>query len=325
MSTELRHYLDNIRTNLKLDPSLEKEVLRELYTHLEEEIAELKETGLSDEEAAKATIKHFGLPKAVAGGLNQVHNSSNWSQAIVAALPHLLLALLFALHQWHNVAWLVAILISIIGVVIYGWQHNKPAWFFTWLGYALVPLLVIGFILAILLGQALSLIPTNNLTPSWWVWLAALVYFPFILWLLIPIALQTIRRDWLFGSLMALPIPAIAGWFLAVQHEGNLPEYNQYLYKLAPWIALSFAILAAIVILFVQLGQRSLKAGVLLTAGLIILIACSTAGNIDFSNLALLALVTLILLLGPALLGHKMEQRENKTRDYLLVEQNLLK
>ncbi|HJX70212.1 MAG TPA: permease prefix domain 1-containing protein, partial [Dehalococcoidia bacterium] len=94
MSTELKHYLDNIKANLELDPSLEKEVLRELYTHLEEKIAELKETGLSDEEADKAAVEHFGLPKAVAGGLNQVHNSSNWSQAIVAALPHLLLALL---------------------------------------------------------------------------------------------------------------------------------------------------------------------------------------------------------------------------------------
>lgn len=320
MSTELRHYFDNIRSNLKLDPSSEKEVLHELYTHFEERIKELKEAGLSEEAAAKAAAEHFGSAKAVAMELNQVHSRSNWSQAIVAALPYLLFSLLFALHQWHNIFWLLAILISIIGVVVYGWQHNKPAWFFTWLGYALIPLLVVALILVILLGQALSFLPANDLDHSWWVWLAALVYFPFVLWLLIPIAIQTLRRDWLFISLMALPIPAIAGWFLAVQQKGSLLEYSQHLYKLEPWIALSFAALAGMVILFVLFVQRSLKTGVLLATGLATLVACSTAGNIDIPNLALLTLVTMTLLLGPALLGHKMEQRENKAQDYLQLE-----
>jgi hypothetical protein len=320
MSTELRHYLDNIRSNLKLDPSSEKEVLHELYTHFEERIEELKEAGLSEEEAAKAAAKHFGSAKAIAGELNQVHSRSSWPQAIVAALPYLLFSLLFALHQWHNKFWLLTILISITGVVVYGWQHHKPAWFFTWLGYALIPLLVVAFILVILLGQALSLLPTNDLEHSWWVWIAALAYFPFFLWLLIPIAIQTLKRDWLFVSLMALPIPAIAGWFLAVQQEGSLLGYSQHLYKLEPWIALSFVGLAGMVILFVLFVQRSLKTGVLLATSLATLIACYTVGKINIPNLAILTLVTITLLIGPALLGHKMEQRENKAEDYLQLE-----
>ena len=320
MSTELKHYLENINSNLELGSSSKKEVLHELYTHFEERIEELKEAGFSEEEAAKTTAENFGSAKTVAGELNQVHSRSNWLQAIVAALPYLLLALLFALHQWHNIPWLLAILISIIGVVVYGWQHNKPAWFFTWLSYALIPLLVVAFILLILLGQALSVLPANDLDHSWWVWIAALVYFPFFLWLLIPIAIQTLKRDWLFVSLMALPIPALAGWFLAVQQGGSLLGYSQHLYKLEPWIALSLVALAGMVILFALFVQRSLKAGVLLIAGLVILIACSTAGNINLPNLTVLTLVTITLLIGPALLGHKMEQRENKVRSYLLPE-----
>lgn len=320
MSTEAEHYLDNIKSNLELGPSSKKEVVRELYTHFEERMEELKESGFSEEEAAKTAAEHLGSAKAVARELNRVHRTGNWFQAIVAALPYLLFALLFALHQWHNIFWLLAILISVICVVVYGWQHNKPAWFFTWLGYALVPLLMVAFILVILLGQALSLLPASDLDHSWWVWLAALIYFPFFLWLLIPIAIQTLRRDWLFVSLMALPIPAIAGWFLAVQQKGSLSEYSQHLYKLEPWIALSFVALAGMVILFVLFIQRSLKAGVLLTAGLVILVACSTAGNINLLSMAILIPVTLILLLGPALLWHKIEQRENKAQDYLPLE-----
>lgn len=319
MLTELRYYLNNIRASLKLDPSSEKEILCELYTHFEDRVEELKEEGFSEEEATKAAAQYFGPLKAVAGELNEVHSSINWAQTIVAALPHLLFALLFALHQWSNVGWLSVILISIVGVAIYGWRHNKPTWFFTWLGYALVPLLVIG---VFLLEQALNL---NTLNSSWWVWLIVIIYFPLILWLFIHILLQVLRRDWLLGSLMVLPAPAIVGWFMTAQwKEESLEESRHPLYSLEPWIVLSFLTLAVIVILFTRLRQRPLKTGVLLAAGLaiLILIACSSGGNIGFPNLVVLALVTLFLLLGPALLEHKIAHQEAKSWDYLL-ERNL--
>jgi hypothetical protein len=313
--TELGHHLDRIRANLRLDTSSEKEVLCELYTHFEDRVEELKEAGFSEEEATKAAAQHFGPLKAVAGELNEVHSSINWAQTIVAALPHLLFALLFALHQWSNLSWLSVILISIVGVAIYGWRRNKPTWFFTWLGYALVPLLVIG---VFLLEQALNL---KTFGASWWVWLIVIVYFPLILWLFIHILLQVLRRDWLLGSLMALPVPAIVGWFMTAQwKEESLGESRHPLYSLEPWIVLSFLTLAAIVILFTRLRQRPLKAGALLAAGLaiLILIACSSWGSIGFPNLVLLALVTLLLLLGPALLEHKIPHQEVKAWDYWL-------
>jgi hypothetical protein len=320
--TELRQYLASIGAKLKLDSSSEKEILWELYTHFEDRVEELEETGVSEEEATKLAAECFGSPQTVAGALNEAHSSNNWAQAIVAALPHLLVALLFALRQWHNIFWLVAILGSIVVAVVYGWRRNKPDWFFSWLGYAILPLLMVGFILLILLGQALSLLSTN-LPYGWWVWLAALVYFPIMWWLLIPLAVQTIRRDWLLGSVMVLPLPAIAGWFLAVrQEEGVSGGGNQpFLHGLEPWIALSFFTLAGIVILFVRLRQRPLKTGVLLIAGLAILslLACSSAG-LNFSNFVVLILVALFLLLGPALLGNRLERREAETWDHLLQE-----
>lgn len=314
MLTELRHHLDRIRANLKLDSSSEKEILYELYTHFEDRVEELEEAGFSEEEATKAAAQYFGPLKAVASELNEVHSSINWAQTITAALPHLLFALLFALHQWSNVSWLSVILISIVGVAIYGWRHNKPVWFFPWLGYALVPLWVVGFIL---LSQALNL---NGLAHSWLIWLAVIVYFPIILWLFISILVQTLRRDWLLGSLMALPLPAIVGWFLTAQQDkGLLGESRHPLYDLTPWIVLSFLTLAGIVILFTRLRQRPLKTMVLLAAGLVILIliACSSGGTLGFPNLVVLALITLFLLLGPALLEHRIAHQEAEAWDYL--------
>ncbi len=322
MLTELRQYLASIGTKLKLDSSSEKEILWELYTHFEDRVEELTETGVSEEEATKLAAECFGSPQTVAGELNEAHTGSNWAQAVVAALPHLLIALLFALRQWHNILWLVAILGSVVVAVVYGWRRNKPDWFFSWLGYAILPLLVVGFILILLLGQALSLLSTD-LPYGWWVWLAALVYFPIMWWLIIPIAVQTIRRDWLLGSLMVLPLPAIAGWFLAVQQEEGLAGGGNQLFfhSLEPWIALSFFTLAGIVILFIRLRPRRLKTGVLLIAGLAILslLAFSSAG-LDFSNFVVLTLVALFLVLGPALLGNRLERREAAIWDHLLWE-----
>ena len=92
MSTELRGYLENIRAQLRLAPSSEKEILGEIYTHFEERVIELREAGLSEEEAVEEAARCFGSAKAIAGEMNRVHTKSNWAQAIIAAVPHFLFA-----------------------------------------------------------------------------------------------------------------------------------------------------------------------------------------------------------------------------------------
>ena len=56
MTTVLSHYLDSVRYNLRLDFSSEKEILHELQAHIEDKLQELKETGLSEEEAASTCV-----------------------------------------------------------------------------------------------------------------------------------------------------------------------------------------------------------------------------------------------------------------------------
>ncbi|MBL7120201.1 MAG: hypothetical protein ISS53_05905 [Dehalococcoidia bacterium] len=319
MSTGPRRYLGDVRTKLRLDSSSKRETLCELHAHFEDQVEELKEAGFSEEEAASIAARSFGPLKEVADELNEVHSSSNWAETLVAALPHFLFAVLFALHQWSNIGWLLIILICTVGVAIYGWQHNKPTWFFTWLGYALIPLLVVGFFL---LEHALSM---KSLGSGWWVWLLLAVYFPVILWLLIHIIIRVLRRDWLMGSLMALPIPPIVGWFMTAQwKEELLGGGKDTVHSLEPWIALSFLTLAGIVVLFSKLKQRPFKVGALLVCGLgvVILIACSSGGNFGLLNMVVMISIIVFLLLGPALLEHKVVDQDVESLDHLL-EDNL--
>ena len=56
MIAVLNQYLDSIRENLRLDVNSEEEVIDELQAHIEDEYQEMREAGLSEEEAASSCI-----------------------------------------------------------------------------------------------------------------------------------------------------------------------------------------------------------------------------------------------------------------------------
>ncbi len=295
MVTELNHYLDSVRDNLRLDLSSEREVTSELETHIEDRLQELRQAGLSEEEAANTCVKLLGSAKLVARQIYEAHSQGTWRQALLASMPHLLFGLLFALNWWQGIGWLLVMLVLVLSVAVYGWWHGKPAWLFSWLGYSLLPVVVAGLLLLYL--------------PKGWSWVAILLYIPLALWLLYRITVQTIKRDWLYSSLMLFPVPIILGWFLAVQLEGRFPEFSvERLHDLAPWIGLSFLALAITAATFIRLRQRWLKVTVLFISGLLTLImaACYAEGRLGLSTFLVLILVLLSLFLTPALLERKI-------------------
>jgi len=293
--TELNHYLDSVRDNLRLDLSSEREVTSELETHIEDRLQELRQAGLSEEEAANTCVKLLGSAKLVARQIYEAHSQGTWRQALLASMPHLLFGLLFALNWWQGIGWLLVMLVLVLSVAVYGWWHGKPAWLFSWLGYSLLPVVVAGLLLLYL--------------PKGWSWVAILLYIPLALWLLYRVTVQTIKRDWLYSSLMLFPVPIILGWFLAVQLEGRFPEFSvERLHDLAPWIGLSFLALAVTAATFIRLRQRWLKVAVLFISGLLTLImaACYAEGRLGLSTFLVLILVLLSLFLTPALLERKI-------------------
>lgn len=299
MSDGPRRRPERNRSRLGLDPAAETEILSELRTHFEDRVEELEKSGRSREEASRIAAAEFGPVDKVAGELSEVHSTSNWPQALMAALPHVLFSLLFAFQQWSNIIWLVVILISVFGVVIYGWQHGRPTWFFTWLGYALLPLLVVGLVV---LDQAMA---QGISSGAWWLWSCVVLYFSVIAAVYFIIMLQIMKRDWLLGSLTVLPFLAVVGWFFASQWRVELLQDREYLLSgLEPWIAMSFLTLAGMVVLFTRLRKRWLKVGVLLVGSLamLIIMASSAGGAIGPPQVIVLGLLAAAVLMGPALL-----------------------
>lgn len=298
MATVVKHYLSRVRDSLRLDLSSEKEVITELEAHIEDRLQELKEAGLSEEEAANTCVRLLGSAKLVARQIYEAHSQGTWQQTLLASMPHLLFALLFALNWWQGIGWLLVMLGLVLAIAIYGWWHGKPSWLFPWLGYSLLPVVVAGLLL-LYLPKGLS-------------WLAILIYIPLALWLVCSVAIQTIRRDWLYSSLMLFPVPIIIGWFLAVELEGKFPEFSvQRLYDLAPWIGLSFLALAASVAIFIRLRQRWAKVAILAISGLLTLamVAYHAGGRLSLPVFLVLILVMFGLFLTPALVERKIRHR----------------
>jgi uncharacterized membrane protein len=270
MTQELAQYLENIRYTSKLSPTDEREVISELETHIQDKLQELTDSGLSEEEAIETCLGQLGSPTAVARQIYEAYSQGSWKQVLLASMPHLLFGSLFVLNWWHHIGWLMIVLCLVLGTTIYGWWHGQPNWVFSWLGYSLLPVLAAGIILVYL--------------PRGWSLLAILAYIPLASWWLLHIVIQTNKRDWLFSSLMLLPIPIIIGWFLAVSPEGKFTARSMQLaYALAPWIGLSFIALALTIAAFLRVRQRWLRIGLLAVSGImtLTLVVCYTNSRLN--------------------------------------------
>ena len=82
MIAAISQYLDSIKDNLRLAPASEREVLTELEAHIEDELAEVREAGLSEDEAANACIEFLGSARMVARQIYEAHSQGTWRQVL---------------------------------------------------------------------------------------------------------------------------------------------------------------------------------------------------------------------------------------------------
>jgi hypothetical protein len=123
------------------------------------------------------------------------------------------------------------------------------------------------------------------------------------------IIVQTSERDWLFSSLMLLPIPVIIGWFLAVSPGARFTENSlQHISYFAPRIGLSFLVLAFTIAAFIRLRQRWLRMGLLIISGLLTLtmVAYYTDGRLNIPTFLCLILVMWGVFLIPPFLERRI-------------------
>jgi hypothetical protein len=178
-----------------------------------------------------------------------------------------------------------------LSTTVYGWWHRKSSWLFPWLGYSLLPVLAAGLSLLYL--------------PKTLAWLAVIVYVPLTLWLIYRVISQTIKKDWVYLSLMLLPMPIIISWFLVAASREKTSGFElESLTEYGPWIGLSFLALALSVVSFVRLRRRWLKISSLFLTGVITttLIGAYAWGRIELITFLFLILFQTAIFLIPALL-----------------------
>jgi len=258
MTQELSQYLESIRTSARLDYSDEPAVMSELEAHIEDKIHDLTASGLSEEEAVKTCIWQMGSIKSIARQMYEAYSQGSWKQVLMAVLPHFTFGLLFMLNWWHYPQWMSIALIACVGMAVYGWGHGKPTWVFPWLGYSLLPVIAVGIILLYL--------------PSNWSFVGIIIYFPLAAWWVLRLVIQTTKKDWLLSTMMLLPLPIIVAWYISVCPTGKINEESlAKVNTCAPWIGLSFMMLAFSIGTFLRLRQRWLKITALALSGLVTL------------------------------------------------------
>lgn len=268
MSSQLGDYLDSFRDYLRIDAAVKCSVAAELRTHLEDRSRELRESGVSEEAASRAAIESFGPVELVARQICKVHGHGTWQEAFLAALPHLLVALLFATYYWENILCTSMTGVAVVSTVVYGWCRNQPMWLFPWLGYYLLPVITTGVLLIYL--------------PQGWTWLAALVYLPFALFVIAYIMKQTASRDRLYVSLMLAPLPIICAWLLTMGLGSGFLTGSMHSAQLSldiHGIVVSFLVLAVASFTFIRVTRRWCKVATLFAPLTVIFVAIALMGG----------------------------------------------
>ncbi len=309
MLPEIREYLEEVRCRLRLDPATERQVIGELCTHFEEELAELKLRHLSESQAARVAIEAFGRARVIARLMYEAYSKGSWADAALASMPHLLLAVLFAAHLWRHPVIAPAAFFSIVGITILGWWRGKPGWLYSWVGYALFPLLVGGFFSPAFVQEALALLPL----PGLWMLLIVAAGFGFFGRVIIGTIVRVTRRDWILVSLMLVPLPILGSWLYNVERAGGLfqdtiPAYYQW----DTTLALAFSVLAVASAAFIRLRQRRLKIGAIIVFGTIALsmVADNLSGGLGFFGLLALFILMPAFLFAPAALEARIGHGE---------------
>ncbi len=298
MQTEVRHYLDQVRTHLHLDPRTERRVISELHTHFQEKLSELEDQGVSQVEATREALLSFGDARSIARMMYEAYSGGSWTEALIGCQPHLIVAALFATHVWRYPLLLGAAFAAISIIALLGWRSGSPNWLYSWVGYAVVPLLITSYMSVDPMTRTVSFLMQGVGTPApLWQLAALAVLFTVTIWVLASTAVTVARRDWILVSLMLLPLPVLGIWIITVtQASGYFLNALQSLEAgFSRWdsaMAYFCVVLGVTTALFVRIRQRAFKAVGLIAVGIVG--GAVAAGNI-WGDMGLFKLIAISL------------------------------
>jgi len=310
MQREVSSYLDEVKSHLHLDPRTSRRVINELYSHFEEKVSDLAQQGLPEPEAAQTALRSFGEARSIARLLDEAHSGGSWTEALIGCQPHLIVAALFATHVWRHPLLLGTAFAAIAVIALLGWRSGGASWMYSWIGYAVLPLLVLSYLSMDPLARTISFLVSGHGAPApfWHIGLLAALY-AFTLWLFTSTAVTVARRDWILLSLMLLPLPVMGLWIITVtQSAGVFVDALRSLEaRFSRWdgaMGYFFAVLGVTTALFVRVRQRALKVGAVIAVGIVgtAIAARSLWGDLGFLPLLAMCFCLLLFLTVPLFL-----------------------
>ena len=314
MPFEVTNYLHALARRLHLDPAEKDEIIQELEAHLEDKAAELETQGIDHDAAVARAVQEMGAPDAVARGMYEVHSPGVWRDVILATIPHFLLASLFALHLWSHYFLVSLLLIAIAFVTWRNWRAGSPSkWSYSWMGYSLAAPALSWLLSLTTLGYgAWTLLTTGQLPFNVVLFFLLIGYVPFSMWIMANVIFKMVKRDWLLASLTALPFPFLTSWILFLNWQGGLwSEHAERMQDSDTARAFIFVAMAVTTAVFLKVGPRLLRIGLLTvsTSILVIITAASLPVSLGALAVILMIVASLAFLLSPAMLESKMESR----------------
>ncbi len=320
MPFEVTNYLHALARRLHLDPAEKDEIIQELEAHLEDKAAELETQGVDPETAMARAVEEMGAPNAVARGMYEVHSPGVWRDVLLSTIPHFLLAAFFALHLWSHYFLVSLLLIAIAFVTWRNWRAGSPSkWSYSWMGYSLAAPALSWLLSLITLGYgAWTLLTTGRLPFNMALFFLLIGYVPFSMWIMANVIFKMVKRDWLLASLTALPFPFLTSWILFLNWQGGLwSEHAERMQDSDTARAFIFVAMAVTTAVFLKVGPRLLRIGLLTVTTSILVIITSASLPVSLSALAVVLMIvaSLAFLLSPAMLESKLDSRRYGAED----------
>ncbi len=265
---EIRAYLGDLEHELRLEPHQRTAIVAEIAVHLEERLAELEDQGVPHEAAEERTVHELGDSHNLAKGLYSSHSAGSWRDVLLATLPHLVLAGLFAFHLSTDLFWVIVALGGATLIAVLAWRMGRPQWAYPWLGYAVAAPALTWLLAMAAVGYGIWTVLSGGSLP-----LGLPLYLGIVLWIPVSmvIVLRLVRRavlhDWLVVSLAALPLPFIATWLFLMHWRGGqlVPDRSRAISADAD-TAMVFLALAITTALYMKMGRRGWRIALMMIA-----------------------------------------------------------
>ncbi len=163
----VKDFLSTISARLRLDRAKQKDIAKELGTHLMDSTQDYLARGLSMEEAREEAVKKFGDPKDVSRKLNMIHSFGRYSKrpSVDALLGSVLIyAVAFGYSLLQSLIPMLepfpptgVLFLVAVGISLYAYKAAIPAWTVPWLGITHLLVLAVVYIAGHLCTKAFGL------------------------------------------------------------------------------------------------------------------------------------------------------------------------